>query len=85
MNGGRMSLSSREVVSNDEKTCHRREALLTRPTTKSGVIWKAGCWNKFAQTGSVRVHNRAGALTSQRHNGKGHVSAGKYKQRLRWS
>lgn len=32
-----------------------RRATFTRLTTRSGEIWKAGCWNEFAQTGSARI------------------------------
>ncbi|WP_431002937.1 hypothetical protein, partial [Klebsiella pneumoniae] len=47
-------------------------------------IWKAGCENKLAQTGSARLYNYTGALTSHLNNREGYVSATQYKHRMRW-
>ena len=43
MNGGRISLSPRKVAHMTNRHAIEGRVTFTRPTTRSGVIWKAGC------------------------------------------
>jgi len=43
MGGGRISLSPRKVAYRTNRHSIDGRAILTRPTTRSGVIWKVGC------------------------------------------
>jgi len=43
MNSERMSLSPRKVAHKANRHAIEGRATFTKPTTRSGVIWKAGC------------------------------------------
>ena len=43
MNGGRIRLSLRKVAHMMNRHAIEGRATFTKPTTRSGVIWKVGC------------------------------------------